>query len=213
MTYQCVATSVAGFVQQLAVSYVARGYYFYVTGRIPSDKDPAKTDEKILGTYAIDVSKWVRARRKRWGLARVQYLRWSREFVILASHGEQLFFEAEARRLQDVREAPIQFQGYSIGCRKSPHDGKWHVSVRIAPEPYRELKARFELVAVHRTVEELVRELRSVPFEPYAPVRDQMRAVVRAVNRRRQAAALEPVPVALLCYHRRPIKPFGPDPD
>lgn len=156
MTYQCVATSVAGFVQQLAVSYVARGYYFYVAGRIPVDKDPAKTDEKILGTYAIDVSKWVRARRKRWGLARVQYLRWSREFVILASHGEQLFFEAEARRLQDVREAPIQFQDYSIGCRKSPHDGKWHVSVRIAPNAYRELKARFELLAVHHSVEELV---------------------------------------------------------
>jgi len=155
----------------------------------------------------------VRARRKRWGLARVQYLRWSRHFVILASHGEQLFFEAEARRLQDVREAPIQFQGYSIGCRKSPHDGKWHVSVRIAPNAYRELKARFELVAVHRTVEELVCELRSVPFEPYAPVRDQLRAVVRALNRRRQAAALEPVPVALLRYHRRPVKPFGPDPD
>ena len=44
MPYQCVATSVAGFVQQLAVNYVARGYYFYATGIIPERKDPAKTD-------------------------------------------------------------------------------------------------------------------------------------------------------------------------
>ena len=44
MAYRCVATSVAGFIQQLAVGYVARGYYFYVTGRIPDHKDPAHTD-------------------------------------------------------------------------------------------------------------------------------------------------------------------------
>ena len=211
MTYRCVATSVAGFVQQLAVGYVARGYYFYVPGRIPEDKNPVQTDAKILGQYDIDISKWVRARRKKWGLARVQYLRWSRHFVILASHGEQVFFEAEARRLQDVRVAPIQFLGYSIGCRPSRHDGRFHVSVRIAVGAYRELKARFELMAVHRSVEDLARELRAVPYEPYAPVRDQMRGVVRAVNRRRQAAGLEAVPAGLLRRHRVPVKPFGPD--
>jgi len=207
MTYRCVATSVAGFVQQLAVGYVARGYCFYVSGRIPPDKDPAKTDEKIIGQYGIDLSKYARARRKRWGFASVQYLRYGRHFVILASHGEQIFFEAEAKRLQDVREAPIQCFGYSIGCRKSPHDGKMHVSVRMAAGTFQELKARFKLIAVHRSVEELVEELRAVPFEPYAPVRDQMRGVVRALNRRRQAANLEPVRLARLRPRRRPLKP------
>ena len=211
MTYRCVATSVAGFVQQLAVCYVARGYYFYVAGRIPQDKDPAKTDEKIIGQYGIDVSRWVRARRKKWGWASLQYLRHGRFFVILANHGEQLFFEAEARRLQDVRETPIQYMGYSIGCRHSQHDGKLHVSVRIAPGPYQELKARFKLIAGHRSVEELARELRAVPYEPFAPVRDQMRGVLRAVNRRRQAAGLELVPYGVLRTRRAPIKPFGPD--
>ena len=85
MTYRCVAASVAGFVQQLAVCYIARGYYFYVTGRIPEDKDPALTDEKIMSQYGIGVSKWVRARRKKEGCASVQYLRYGRFFVIIAS--------------------------------------------------------------------------------------------------------------------------------
>ena len=40
MGYRCVATSVAGFVQQLAVCYIGRGYYFYVRGGIPAHKDP-----------------------------------------------------------------------------------------------------------------------------------------------------------------------------
>ena len=87
MAYRCVATSVAGFVQQLAVGYVARGYYFYVTGRIPEHKDPVHTDEKIIAQYGIGVSKWVRARRKRQGLANVHYLRYGTFFVIIASHG------------------------------------------------------------------------------------------------------------------------------
>ena len=34
MEYRCEATSVAGFVQQLAVAYVGRGYLFYVKGEI-----------------------------------------------------------------------------------------------------------------------------------------------------------------------------------
>ncbi|MFO1487666.1 MAG: hypothetical protein U1F65_04230 [Verrucomicrobiota bacterium] len=65
MAYRCVATSVAGFVQQLAVGYISNGYYFYVTGVIPEQKDPANTDRKILEGYGIGVSKWIRARRKK----------------------------------------------------------------------------------------------------------------------------------------------------
>ena len=34
MAYRCEALTVSGFVQQLAVSYIANGYYFYVAGEI-----------------------------------------------------------------------------------------------------------------------------------------------------------------------------------
>ena len=62
--YRCEVTTVAGFVQQLAVSYLVHGYWFYVTGRIPKHKDPRRVDEKLIARYGIDLSKWSRARRK-----------------------------------------------------------------------------------------------------------------------------------------------------
>ena len=60
--YRCVATSIEGFVQQLAVGYVTHGYWFYVSGWIPEGKDPLKTDAKLIERYGIDVSKWTRCR-------------------------------------------------------------------------------------------------------------------------------------------------------
>ena len=46
MQYRCVASSPEGLVQQVAVSYLRHGYWFYVTGRIKSGKDPAVLDQK-----------------------------------------------------------------------------------------------------------------------------------------------------------------------
>lgn len=208
MEYRCVATSVAGFVQQLAVAYVAHGYYFYVAGVIPEHKDPAKTDEKILRQYGIAVSRWTRSRRKRAGEANVQYLRHGQFYVIIANHGEHPFFEAEGKRVKDIRKAPVLFMGYSIGCRRERGGGKYHASVRISREDFRRLKAHFERLAVKESVEDLAADLHGLPFEPYAPVRDQLRRILRAVNRRRRLAAFELVPREALRLRRAPVRPF-----
>ncbi len=208
MAYRCVATSVAGFVQQLAVAYVARGYWFYVPGKIPEGKDPARTDAKIIAQYGLDMSRWTRARRKRVGQASVQYLRHGHFHVILATHGEHPFFAAEGKQIRDVRRCPLHFRGYVIGCRNG-RDGRRHASVRIERERFQQMKAHFEEVAVHRRGEDLYRELRGLPFEPYAPVRDQMRILLRAVNRRRKAAGLDPVPPTALRLRRRSRRAFA----
>ena len=207
--YRCEATSVAGFVQQLAVGYIANRYWFYVTGTIPERKDPCAVDAKIIGQYGIDMSKWTRCRRKRAGLANVQYVRQGRFFVIIATRGEHPLFASERKRLRDVREHPIHFRGYSIGCRRVGAGGKYHPSVRIHRGHYRELKAHFAQMAVHRSVEDLCRELRALPFEPYAPMRNQLRGIQRAINRRRKAAGLELLPWDALRWRRSPVQPFG----
>ena len=118
MAYRCVATSVAGFVQQLAVACLAHGYWFYVVGRVPPSKDPADVDRKLINQYAIDQSKWPRARAKRAGRARVRYLRFDRYFILMATRGEHPFFAEEGKQVRDVRRRPILFGGYAIGCRK-----------------------------------------------------------------------------------------------
>src|SRR5690349_19604039 len=93
--YRCEATSPEGFVQQLAVSYLRNGYWFYVRGEVPAGKDARAVDEKLLTRYAIAVSKWTRFRAKDRGEARLQYLRYLSTFVLLATHGEHHFFEDE----------------------------------------------------------------------------------------------------------------------
>lgn len=209
MTYRCEATSVAGFVQQLAVGYIAHGYYFYVSGWIPDHKAPAETDEKIIAQYDLDLSRWTRCRRRKDGTASVQYLRFDRFFVILATHGEHPFFEAEARNVRDIRLNPVHFMGYSIGCRQPRGGGDYHASVRLDRTLCQELKRRFEEAAVREPAEALADRLQQLPYEHYASVRDQLRGILRAVNRRRKVAGLELVPRNAVWLRRIPVRPFA----
>jgi hypothetical protein len=205
-TYNYEATTVAGFVQQLAVAYLGHGYWFYVTGHVPSGKDPRAVDTKLLEKYGIGISKWARARRKRSGLANCHYLRFDHFFVLLASYGQHPFFEGE-EHFKDARQEPIRFAGYSISVKRGV-DGRLHPSVRIHPESYRELRAHLVERAVHRTADALAGELRRVPFEPYAPIRRQLLNILRAVNRARKVAGLEPVSTSALRLSRKGVRPF-----
>src|SRR5262245_13100660 len=135
--YRCDATSLAGFVQQLAVSYVANGYYFYVRGRVPDGKDPRAVDAKLVTRYGIDCSKFVRARRKQAGRANLHYLRYREVFVLLATPGEHAFFAEEAGQIRDARREPLKVLGYAIGV------GGGRVSVRIERDEYKDLRAYF----------------------------------------------------------------------
>src|SRR5689334_18499210 len=96
--YRCEATSIAGFVQQLAVSYIGNGYWFYVSGYVPEKKDPKMVDAKLIERYGIDVSKWVRTRRKKGGLANIHYIRHDRFWVLIATKGQHEFFASEPFR-------------------------------------------------------------------------------------------------------------------
>jgi hypothetical protein len=202
--YRSEATSVEGFVQQLAVAYLGNGYWFYVVGEVPEGKDPRRVDEKLIARYQIDLSKWARARRKRAGQANLQYLRFRRLFVILATHGAHAFFEEEASSIRDARKTPIRFRGYSISYRNG------HPHVRIEQEEYKRLKAYFLELALHRSAERLGSELARLPFEPYAPIRRQLLTVLRAVNRERKRAGFELVPRSCFRFVRRVCRPFEP---
>ena len=204
--YRAIAGSLEGFIQQVAVAYIAHGYWFYVSGEIPEGKDPSSIDEKLIHKYRIGISKWARARRKRAGVGNVHYIRYGRFFVLLATRGADEFFEGEPR-FRDVRENPIGFEGYSVSLKRGV-DRQWHPSVRIHPERYRELKRYFLELATHRTAAAIGSELRNLPYEPYAPVRRQLLNILRAVNRARQEAGLEPLTPSALRLRRRPVKPF-----
>lgn len=43
--YRFEASTIEGFVQQVAVQYFGRGYWFYVSGIVPEGKDPQAVAE------------------------------------------------------------------------------------------------------------------------------------------------------------------------
>lgn len=213
--YQYEAKTVGGFVQQVAVNFVTHGYWWYVTGTIPEGKDPAVVDQKLSEKYRTWASSGERARRKRAGFANVRYLRFGRFFVLMATEGRQQFYAplpdgesdrdglSREQRIRDIRRQPLRFENYSISHRGG------HASVRIQMEEYLRLKSYFLDLAPRRRLETLVREFWRVPFESYAPVREQMRCILRAVNRTRKVAGYEPVPLEAVRYKRRVYRPFS----
>lgn len=212
MEYRCVATSPEGFVAQL-VNYITHGFTFYVTGEVPAGKDPAKVDHSIIENYGLEASRHEKSRRKRAGQAGVHYLRLENFFVILATHGKGRFFERE-KGVRDVREDPIKFRGYSIALRfdnaqKREGKRKLRGSVRIHADEYVRLKAHALELAKHRSVGEVGSFLWNIPFEPYAPVRQQLLNILRAVNRAREAARFPEVPLRSVRMKRRLVSAFS----
>ena len=205
--YRCEATSIEGFIQQLAVSYVGQGYWFYVSGVVPDRKDPRAVDAKLMTRYGVDISKWARARRKVGGLANVHYIRHDRFWVLLATKGVHRFFRDEPN-FKDIRQKPLKFEGYSISYKHGA-DGKWHPSIRLHPDRYRELKAYFVDLATHRSAERLGIEFQALRAVPYAPVRRQLLDILRAVNRIRKEAGFAPLPTSVLRLRKWVIRPFA----
>lgn len=204
-THRYIATTPGGFIQQLAVGYIARGYHFYSYSVVPSDKDPSAVDAKLIARYGCDASKWTRMRNKRNGVANVQYLRFDRFFVLVATSGVHRFFEDEPYR--DFRRRSLYFAGYSVSHRLG-QDGKLHPCVRLSPTQYGALKAWFLELATRRACAQLCQAFSSLDVEAYAQVRRQLLNIHRAVNDARDAAGLEGVPMSCLPLRRRVLRPF-----
>ena len=202
MEYRCVATSLEGFVQQLAVAYVTRGYFYYVVGQVPTAKNPADIDRKLVQKYGITWKKWKRAHRKQQGLANMQYIRYRRQFVLLCTEGQHVFRQRERDSIRDVRRVGIRACGYLISYRSG------HVQVRIDDDTYRKLKAWYCDLALRRKRDKLVEEFYRFPFEPYAPIRRQAFNILREVNRKRRRAGYQVLPTSCIWLKRRVIKPF-----
>lgn len=206
--YRCVATSIEGFVQQVACSYLVNGYVFYVRGVIPESKNPAVVDAKLIEKYGVDRSKWRRSVDAQEGLARMQYIRHDRTFLLMATHGKHEFFEREGDLVRDARKVPIRCAGYSISYKRG-QDGKYHPHVRIEKEQLAALKQHFRQRAMHASAAQIGRELAGLPFEPYAPIRRQLLELLRAVNKVRTQQAYPQIPHAVLRFRRRIVQPFA----
>jgi hypothetical protein len=222
MEYKYEVTSITGFLQRVATHLLPKGYYFYVQGVVPDGKDPAVLDAKLLAKYDIAKTEGARRWRKQQGLGNVQYVRFERSWILLATHGDHPIREGEGANLKDVRRMPLRIGDYSVTVKRGNYlkkfstedkptpDSKWRVRVLIAREPYRELCAYFLAIACHRLTDVLAEQLYSLPYEPYAPVRKQLLKLLKSINAKRQTAGFAKVPVACLRFKRKILKSFEP---
>lgn len=105
--YHCATTTIEGLIQQLALSYLRHGYWWYVTGMIPARKDPLEVDHNILTKYDIRKDWRYIAYNKAHGIANLQYIRHGRFYLIMATKGCHEFKRREADRIRDARRCPI----------------------------------------------------------------------------------------------------------
>lgn len=200
--------------QYVSCNLLPHGYWFYVTGRIPRNKDPRLVDAKLIEKYGANVSPSERHRRKRAGVANIRYLRLERFFVLLATHGRHPFFEEERQAIRDVRRVPLRVGDYAISYRrggrtreKTP-DRKWHSHVAINRRKANQLKAHFRELALRLSAERLALKFYWLPYAAYAPVRRQLLGILKEVNRVRKLAGRSRLPYEVLPLRRRPVRPF-----
>lgn len=188
--YRTEVSTVEAFIRRVAVDFIKNHYHYYVMGYVREGREPLEIDARIVSKYNIAINKWERYRRKQENVPNLQYVRHGRTFVILATgpYGNHEFFRREAE-IRDAHEVPLRYGGYEISYR-----GR-RVWVRIDREHYKRLWAYFTGIAMKRRASDLVREFRSLPYEPYRPVRYQLFRLLDEVNGlRRSAERLELVP-------------------
>jgi len=220
MEYKYEVTSLVGWLQRIATHLLPKGYFFFVQGQVPEGKDPAVLDAKLLAKYDVVKTEGGRRWRKSQGLGNVQYVRFNRSWMLLATHGDHAIREGEGDNLKDVRRTPLRIGDYTLYVKRGEYlkkrsgevsaaaDGRWRVRVLIAREPYRELCAYFLSIACHRRSDALEQELFNLPYVPYAPVRKQLLKLLRLINAKRQAAGFAKVPPTCLRFKREIVKAF-----
>lgn len=187
-------------VQQLACNLLPKGYWFYVSGRIPEDKDPELVDAKLVLTYETHFSKSRAYRRRKAGLATVKYLRLGRTFWLISTRGKGPFFERE--EFHDARDRPIVVGGYSVSVNRE--SGK--VSVRVQREAFNKLRM-LVMENARAPLADWERFFWRFEFQAYAGVRDQVFALLRLLNQCRKSFRLEPID-----WRRCVRKKFTPEP-
>jgi len=120
-----------------------------------------------------------------------------------------------SREEKDART--LHWEAFKEGKAATPpsptkRDMKWHVRVQIDDDTYASLKAYFLNISVHREGGRVAQEFLALNFQPYAPVRDQLRCILRAVNRERAIAGFDRIPLSVLPFTRRIVSAFADRP-
>ncbi len=187
------APTLGVFLRKIAIDYVRYGYVYHSGIKlIPESKQLWRIDRKLLSVYQVSYSPSVKVLRKRKGIARTAYVRFGREFLVLATEGEQTTHFQVFTKFpdRDFRVKPLVVRGYQIFL-----DGQTPV-IEVETRRFAR-QARFVLSQFAKPealVKKLLRELS--PFNFPGIVR-QKRRLLAKVNARRKRANLSNIQLDL----------------
>ena len=225
-TYKCVATSFRAWVQQVAVSYVKRGYHQYVSMWIPEDIDAVAVDEKLIAKYNINISDSARLWRRKNNLVKVQYIRHGRFCVLLLSGGEktvvmkpELLDKVISKygentypggwKIRDDGHVAIDITVGEGAALKHFYKeplcyGGYEVkfrnktgSVRIDGRYYKALQARFMHLARRADPIHIKQGFNELKLQPFGPIKSQIWKLIDQINEYRKKERLVTVPYSV----------------
>ena len=191
----CAAPTLGDFLYRVSLGGFRFGYYRYAVREIPVGKDLEKVDLKVMDAYGVTACRMRRLRQRRAGLASVQYVRFQRSFILMATDGTHAAFEQI--RSVDVRSAPLHFRSYSVGLACG------RVSVRVAKEVWCKVVA-YQLARALGDLGAVEQRLHELSFYRFPGVVAQVNQLAAAINCKRKQAGLDPIsPLPRLPRHRR----------
>lgn len=199
--YRYVATSEAGFVQQI-VRCVAKGYRYYTFGQVRRGKTPEQIDQVLLTKFGIAKSPSARSRAKQRGEANIQYLRYGEFWVMMATKGRHHWKEEHTDNegkpeYYDFREKALEVGSYAISSRPDgQNQARYRVRVVLNREAYKAIRALYLDRAKHWSVERIGEALRRDirKLLPYRPIRVQLIELIRQMNKVRKPKGYERIP-------------------
>ena len=108
-----------------------------------------------------------------------------------------------------ARQHGQEYEYLPRGMRHTRYVGR----VCIHPARYQEIRAEALGLAVHRSADYLRSWFFNQPFLPYAPIRWQLKTLLREVNKARRhafGASFEPVPDDAIRFHKQHVPAFKP---
>ncbi|MCY6494549.1 hypothetical protein [Leptolyngbya sp. GGD] len=176
------------FLWRISIDYVRYGYTRYVLREIPEEKDLEAIDQKLTQAYSVSACRVTRHRQRTKGLASVQYLRFQRRFVLLATQGTHPEFDRLCS--YDIRTCPLHFEGYSIGII-----GK-RSCVRVARRQWRLVEIEMLALAT-RDRAKVETAFNTLPYYNFPGVVEQKLKLVKKINALRKPKRLPSVKIQI----------------
>ena len=213
MEQRHICTSIEGLVAMVVLYATRHGRMWYVSGTIPADRDPTKTDEKFArekNVSNLGMSRYEREELQADGQSIQSFLRvqvgeeWV--WICQSTKGKGEFWDVEKPR--DFRRNGFEIGPYRITVRFDHEEGRDRARVSLTNDTYRNELAYFRSIACQRTKQQLENEIRSLRYRSYEPIINAQHNWLRAVNSLRRKSGYKPVSYKAVRTRKRPLKAF-----